>query len=106
MLPAPRINDALHRLTFAAVWESPQESGSRAVGIRRFSRWNPCRIPLASESQGTPNRIWAKLCARLSLMSKKTISGHLSCSYLRSKAEAARKTAAPSRSRATDAGCA
>ena len=37
-------------------------------------------------------------------MSEKAISGHLSCSYLRSKAEAARKTAAPSRSRATDAG--
>jgi hypothetical protein len=34
MLPAPRINDVLHRVTFAAVWESPQESGSRAVGIR------------------------------------------------------------------------
>jgi assimilatory nitrate reductase catalytic subunit len=33
MLPAPRINDVLHRVTFAAVWESPQESGSRAVGI-------------------------------------------------------------------------
>ncbi|MGH6795405.1 MAG: hypothetical protein ACREDH_09470, partial [Methylocella sp.] len=25
--------DGLHRVTFAAVWESPQESGSRAVGI-------------------------------------------------------------------------
>ncbi len=23
MLPAPRINDVLHRVTFAAVWESP-----------------------------------------------------------------------------------
>ena len=34
MLPAPRINDVLHRVTFAAVWKSPQESGSRAVGIR------------------------------------------------------------------------
>jgi hypothetical protein len=33
MLPAPRINDVLHRVTFAAVWESPQESGSRAGGI-------------------------------------------------------------------------
>ena len=29
---APRTNDMLHRVTFAAVWESPQESGSRAVG--------------------------------------------------------------------------
>jgi hypothetical protein len=36
--PAPRINDMLHRVTFAAVWESPQESGSRAGGIMaRFS---------------------------------------------------------------------
>src|ERR1700730_16932972 len=34
MLPAPRINDVLHRVTLAAVWESPQESGSQAVGIR------------------------------------------------------------------------
>src|ERR1700724_3882456 len=33
MLPAPRINDVLHRVTLAAVWESPQESGSQAVGI-------------------------------------------------------------------------
>src|ERR1700676_2855526 len=24
MLPAPRINDMLHRVTFAAVWESPR----------------------------------------------------------------------------------
>ena len=24
MLPAPRINDVLHRVTFAAVWESPR----------------------------------------------------------------------------------
>ncbi|MGB6174857.1 MAG: hypothetical protein WBF43_00615, partial [Methylocella sp.] len=29
---APRINDVLHRVTFAAVWKSP-ESGSRAVGM-------------------------------------------------------------------------
>src|ERR1700737_2636532 len=34
MLPAPRINDVLHRVTLAAVWESPQESGSQAVGIK------------------------------------------------------------------------
>jgi len=27
-------------------------------------RWNPWRIPLGSESQGTPTRIWAKLCGR------------------------------------------
>src|ERR1700724_4252437 len=33
MLPAPRINDVLHRVTLAAVWESPQESGSQAAGI-------------------------------------------------------------------------
>src|SRR6202047_1551154 len=33
MLPAPRINDVLHRVTLAAGWESPQESGSQAVGI-------------------------------------------------------------------------
>jgi hypothetical protein len=33
MLPAPRINDVLHRVTLAAVWESPQESGSQAVGM-------------------------------------------------------------------------
>src|ERR1700730_8768022 len=33
MLPAPRINDVLHRVTLAAVWESPQESGSQPVGI-------------------------------------------------------------------------
>ena len=31
MLPAPRINDMLHRVMFA-IWESPQESGSRAAG--------------------------------------------------------------------------
>src|ERR1700730_5413151 len=36
MLPAPRINDVLHRVTLAAVWESPQESGSQAVGISRL----------------------------------------------------------------------
>src|SRR3984893_7336992 len=39
MLPAPRINDMLHRVTVAVVWESPQESGSQAAGIsfeRRF----------------------------------------------------------------------
>src|ERR1700736_5916152 len=35
MLPAPRINDMLHRVTVAVVWESPQESGSQAAGIRR-----------------------------------------------------------------------
>src|ERR1700730_847975 len=34
MLPAPRINDMLHRVTVAVVWESPQESGSQAAGIR------------------------------------------------------------------------
>jgi hypothetical protein len=28
ILPAPRINDMLQRVTFAAVWESPKESGS------------------------------------------------------------------------------
>src|ERR1700724_1377351 len=33
MLPAPRINDMLHRVTVAVVWESPQESGSQAAGI-------------------------------------------------------------------------
>jgi hypothetical protein len=33
MLPAPRINGMPHRVTFATLWESPQESGSRAVGI-------------------------------------------------------------------------
>jgi len=33
MLPAPRINDMLHRVMFAMLWESPQESGSRAIGI-------------------------------------------------------------------------
>src|SRR5258708_976899 len=33
MLPAPRITDMLHRVTVAAVWESPQESGSQAVGM-------------------------------------------------------------------------
>src|ERR1700747_951584 len=38
MLPAPRINDMLHRVTFAAVWESPQESGSRARGISGLSQ--------------------------------------------------------------------
>jgi hypothetical protein len=36
MLPAPRINDMLHRVTVAAVWESPHESGSQAVGITEF----------------------------------------------------------------------
>jgi hypothetical protein len=36
MLPAPRINDVLHRVTFATLWESPQESGSRAVGTTFF----------------------------------------------------------------------
>src|ERR1700675_1267527 len=41
MLPAPRINDVLHRVTFAALWESPQESGSRAVGMRTSPRLNP-----------------------------------------------------------------
>src|ERR1700730_12912359 len=35
MLPAPRINDMLHRVTVAVVWESPQESGSQAAGISR-----------------------------------------------------------------------
>jgi hypothetical protein len=40
MLPAPRINDVLHRVTFAAIWESPQESGSRAVSI--VSVRSPC----------------------------------------------------------------
>src|SRR3977135_3971560 len=34
MLPAPRINDMLHRVTVAVVWESPQESGSQAAGIK------------------------------------------------------------------------
>src|ERR1700736_976286 len=34
MLPAPRINDMLHRVTVAGVWESPQESGSQAAGMR------------------------------------------------------------------------
>src|SRR3984893_13427109 len=33
MLPAPRINDMLHRVTVAVVWETPQESGSQAAGI-------------------------------------------------------------------------
>src|SRR3977135_150870 len=33
MLPAPRINDMLHRVPVAVVWESPQESGSQAAGI-------------------------------------------------------------------------
>jgi hypothetical protein len=35
MLPPPRINGMLHRVTFAANWESSQESGSRAVGMSR-----------------------------------------------------------------------
>ena len=35
MLPAPRINDMLHRVTFAAVWESPQESDFREAGLNR-----------------------------------------------------------------------
>jgi hypothetical protein len=38
MLPALRINDMLHRVTFAAVWESPKESASQAVGMR--PAWN------------------------------------------------------------------
>src|ERR1700730_10446837 len=38
MLPAPRINDMLHRVTVAVVWESPQESGSQAAGIIRDRR--------------------------------------------------------------------
>src|ERR1700730_874564 len=38
MLPAPRINDMLHRVTVAVVWESPQESGSQAAGIIRTIR--------------------------------------------------------------------
>jgi hypothetical protein len=33
MLPPPRINGMLHRVTFAAIWDSLQESGSRAAGI-------------------------------------------------------------------------
>src|ERR1700730_638984 len=38
MLPAPRINDMLHRVTVAVVWESPQESGSQAAGIIRAAK--------------------------------------------------------------------
>jgi hypothetical protein len=34
MLPSPRINGMLHRLISRAIWDSPQESGSRAVGVR------------------------------------------------------------------------
>src|SRR3984893_16623970 len=33
MLPAPRINDMLHRVTFATAWNPPQESGPWAVGM-------------------------------------------------------------------------
>jgi hypothetical protein len=29
----PRINDSRHRVTFAAIWDAPRESGSRAVGM-------------------------------------------------------------------------
>jgi hypothetical protein len=41
MLPAPRINGMLHRVTFATLWESPQESGSRA-----------CAAAIRSQSAG------------------------------------------------------
>jgi hypothetical protein len=35
MLPAPRINDMLHRVTFAAVWESPRSQvlGQLVLGL-------------------------------------------------------------------------
>src|ERR1700730_10411427 len=38
MLPALRINDMLHRVTVAVVWESPQESGSQAAGMMPLFR--------------------------------------------------------------------
>jgi molecular chaperone IbpA len=47
MLPAPRINDVLHRVTLAAVWESPQESGSQAVGNIERASENAYRISVA-----------------------------------------------------------
>src|SRR6202035_2828001 len=43
MLPAPRINDMLHRVTVAVVWESPQESGSQAAGIIRKKTQIKCQ---------------------------------------------------------------
>src|SRR3979411_408469 len=37
MLPAPRINDMLHRVTFATAWESPRSQvlGRLTHGLRR-----------------------------------------------------------------------
>src|SRR3984893_12241515 len=46
MLPAPRINDMLHRVTVAVVWESPQESGSQAAGIISAVRLLPQPVPV------------------------------------------------------------
>src|SRR6202023_266714 len=61
MLPAPRINDVLHRVTLAAVWESPQESGSQAVGIiarrgrfRRIYHSRSDRCSILNERQRYP----------------------------------------------------
>jgi hypothetical protein len=42
MLPAPRINDVLHRVTFAAGWESPR---SQVLG-RLVSEGNFSAAPL------------------------------------------------------------
>jgi hypothetical protein len=47
MLPAPRINDMLHRVTFAAVWESPRSQvlgrlvsvSRRGAVLRSAARW-------------------------------------------------------------------
>src|SRR3984893_5396215 len=50
MLPAPRINDMLHRVTVAVVWESPQESGSQAAGIRHCRRKSQRAIHLTRHS--------------------------------------------------------
>src|ERR1700732_2771429 len=47
MLPAPRINDMLHRVTVAVVWESPQESGSQAAGITHLAaHWSIAELAL------------------------------------------------------------
>src|ERR1700738_3239436 len=59
MLPAPRINDMLHRVTVAVVWESPQESGSQAAGIRFDKNVMPRFVVGEDRSQSTlfPERL-------------------------------------------------